>query len=46
MKLLVIVIASAAVLASTAYAQNSQPRVPEPEARIPGTADGWTAANH
>jgi hypothetical protein len=36
MKLLVIVTASAAVLASTAYAQNSQPRVPEPEARIPG----------
>jgi len=36
MKLLVIAVASTAILGGSAYAQNSQPRVPEPEARVPG----------
>jgi len=36
MKLLLAAIASTAILGGSVYAQNSQPRVPEPEARIPG----------
>jgi hypothetical protein len=36
MKLLIIATASVAILGVNAYAQNSQPRVPEPEARTPG----------
>ncbi len=36
MKLLIIAAASSAILGGGAYAQNSQSRVPEPEARTPG----------
>jgi hypothetical protein len=36
MKLLVIAVASTAILGGSAYAQNSQQRVPEPEAQVPG----------
>jgi hypothetical protein len=36
MKLLLIAAASTAILGGSAYAQNSQSRVPEPEARTPG----------
>jgi hypothetical protein len=36
MKLLIIAAASAAILGGSACAQNSQPRVLEPEARTPG----------
>jgi hypothetical protein len=36
MKLFIIAAASAAILGASAYAQNSQSRVKEPEARTPG----------